>query len=98
MMAIHDGLKGIGMHTSAHWFWFSIALVACNHEDPRTSSIVERLDKIEKRMDTVDRRMAQAAPQAPRRPDPKVVYNPPVGDGSVDVVHGPRTAKVTIVE
>src|SRR5262245_30144568 len=74
-----------------------LCLVACQKTDPR---IAERLDNIEKRLTAIERRPAAnpaaLAAQQPRRPDPNVVYNIPVGKD--DVIHGPTHAKVTIVE
>jgi protein-disulfide isomerase len=74
-----------------------LGLAACQPEDPRVKDIGDRLERAEKRIDTLVQRPVAAAPQGrPQRPDPATVYHIPVLDD--DVVRGPRHAKITIVE
>jgi protein-disulfide isomerase len=76
----------------------SLFAAACQKEDPKMNEVLARLDKIDKRLESIEKRPAAGAAARPerKRPDPGVTYNVPV-DAS-DVVKGARHAKVTIVE
>jgi protein-disulfide isomerase len=76
----------------------SLALAAaCQKEDPRITELLARVDKIDQRMEALEKRPAGApARPQPRRPDPKLTYHVPVDD--TDVVSGAKHAKVTIIE
>lgn len=77
-----------------------LVVAACQKEDPRLTEVLGRLDKIDKRLENIEKRgpataAATARPER-KRPDPTLTYNVPVE--ATDVIHGPRNAKVTIVE
>jgi protein-disulfide isomerase len=73
------------------------AMTACQKEDPRITEVLDKLDKIDKRLDGMKGGMQAAAAAPPRRgPDPNTVYNVPVSPE--DVMKGAKVAKVTIVE
>jgi protein-disulfide isomerase len=75
-----------------------VASMGCQKEDPRMTELLEKVDKMSKQLDNLEKRpaMAAAAPAPRRGPDPSTVYNVPVVDG--DVMRGARAAKVTIIE
>lgn len=77
-----------------------IALAAaCQKEDPRITEILDKVNKIDKRMDNLEKARpgVPAGAQPPRRgADPNTVYNLPVE--TADVVRGAKAAKVTIIE
>jgi protein-disulfide isomerase len=92
--------KGSRMRTNTIFaMMLGISLLGCQREDPRLTAVLDKLDKIDKRLDNIERRgvggPAQAANQ-PRRPDPSTIYNLPVGDA--DVQRGAKVAKVTVIE
>jgi protein-disulfide isomerase len=75
-----------------------VSAMGCQKEDPKMSEVLEKLDKIDKRLDGIEKRgpVAGNAPAPRRGPDPNTVYNLPVNDA--DVTRGAKSAKVTIVE
>jgi protein-disulfide isomerase len=84
-------------HTSILFGILAVSAIACQKTD-HYAELNDRLDRIEKGIDELKKRPAgpAAAAAGPRRPDPNVVYNVPVGD--TDVAKGAKAAKVTIVE
>jgi protein-disulfide isomerase len=83
---------------------FSIVLgvllaIGCQKEDPRITEVLDKLDKLDKKVDDIGKRpvLAAGANAAPRRgADPNTVYNLPVA--AADVTRGAKAAKVTIIE
>jgi protein-disulfide isomerase len=78
----------------------SMVLVGCQKSD--SSEIAAKLDEINKKLDSLDEKMAKvgtgaAAPRRPSRPtpDPNKVYSVPVAGSPY---RGPEHAKVTIVK
>ena len=70
-----------------------VSALGCQKEDPRIGEILEKLDKMDKKL---DRPSVGAAPAPRRGPDANVVYNLPVAD--TDVTRGAKVAKVTVIE
>jgi protein-disulfide isomerase len=74
-----------------------VSALGCQKEDPRIGDVLDKLDKIDKRLDNIEKRPGvAAAPPQRRQADPNTVYNLPVLDN--DVMRGAKAAKVTIVE
>lgn len=75
-------------------------LLGCQAAD---SSVSEKLDQIDQRLSSIEKRIAEGAaarPQMPQRPragepDPSKVYAVPIAGAAF---RGPEHAKVTIVE
>jgi protein-disulfide isomerase len=76
----------------------SLFAVACQKEDPKMTEVLARLEKIDQRLEGIEKRGVGAAAARPerKRPDPTLTYNVPVDAN--DVVKGAKNAKVTIVE
>src|SRR6187401_664581 len=77
----------------------SLFAVACQKEDPKMNEVLSRLEKIDQRLEGIEKRGvggAAAARPERKRPDPSLTYQVPVE--STDVVKGAKHAKVTIVE
>jgi protein-disulfide isomerase len=76
-----------------------VSAIGCQQENPRITEMADKIDKMSKQLDALEKRgpaTAAAAPAQRRGPDANTVYNLPVLDA--DLARGAKAAKVTIIE